>query len=157
MTEVIWKQPQVIQWSQCLLNSYEKYLGKELIVRNGDPVAEAEFLFYAPFVLVSHNSDTDPILNYGNQVALELWEMDWEEFTQTPSRYTAEPVNQEERQRMLSLATQQGFIDNFQGVRISRTGKRFVLEKAIIWNIVDTEGQACGQAATFSDWKMLFS
>ena len=57
-----------------------------------------------PFVVASHGLQDDPILNYGNQVALDLWEMNWEQFTQTPSRLTAEPVNREERARMLEQA-----------------------------------------------------
>ena len=155
MNKFIWQQPEIIDWSQCLLDNYEKYLGKQLINRNGDPIAEAETLFYAPFVVVSHNRATDPILNYGNQVALDLWDMNWDEFRQTPSRCTAEPINREERQQMLSLAAKQGFIDNYQGVRISRSGKRFLIEKAIIWNLVDSNGEACGQAASFSEYFIL--
>lgn len=153
MGNFIWQQPQIIDHSQCLLDSYAKYLGKQLISRTGDPLAEAKKLFFAPFVVVSHNSAADPILNYGNQIALELWEMNWEEFCQTPSRCTAEPINREERQQMLTLAAQQGFIDNYQGIRISRGGKRFLINKAIIWNLIDTKAQACGQAATFADWQ----
>ncbi len=34
--------------------------------------------------------------------------MDWEQLTQTPSRQTAEPVNREERARMLSQAKTNG-------------------------------------------------
>jgi len=155
MNTTIWKQPEIIQWSQCLLDNYEKYLGKELIKRNGDAIAEAEALFYAPFVVVSHNSAADPILNYGNQVALELWEMNWEKFTQTPSRCTAESTNRDKRQKILTLVTQQGFIDNYQGVRISDTGKRFLIENTTIWNLFNSQGEACGQAATFSQWSYL--
>ncbi|TVQ45827.1 MAG: MEKHLA domain-containing protein [Gloeocapsa sp. DLM2.Bin57] len=153
MTNFIWQQPQVVNQSQCLLDSYAKYLGKQLITRIGDTLLEAETLFYVPFVVVAHNTAPDPILTYGNQIALQLWEMNWDEFCQTPSRCTAEPINREERQRMLTLAAQQGFIDNYQGIRISRSGKRFLINKAIIWNLVNSQGEACGQAATFSNWE----
>lgn len=153
MTNLIWQQPQVVNQSQCLLDSYAQYLGRQLITRIGDTLLEAETLFYAPFVVVAHNSATDPILTYGNQIALQLWEMNWDEFCQTPSRCTAEPINRQERQRMLTLAAQQGFIDNYQGIRISRSGKRFLINKAIIWNLVNSQGEACGQAATFSNWE----
>lgn len=153
MNNFIWHQLQIIDHSQCLLNNYAKYLGKQLITRTGDPLVEAEKLFLAPFVVVSHNQAPDPILNYGNQIALELWEMNWEDFCQTPSRCTAEPINREERQQMLTIAAQQGFIDNYQGIRISRSGKRFFLNKAIIWNLFNSQAEICGQAATFSDWQ----
>ena len=61
---------------------------------------QSERLFFAPFVVVSHDSQSDPHLNYGNHRALALWEMDWEELRNTPSRLTAEPMNRAERARM---------------------------------------------------------
>ncbi len=81
--------------------------------------------------------------------------MNWEELIATPSRLTAEPVNRETRAVMLEQAAKQGYISNCQGIRISSTGKRFLIEQAIIWNLTDEFGQKCGQAATFSDWKWL--
>jgi hypothetical protein len=95
------------------------------------------------------------VLNYGNQVALDLWEMDWTMFTQTPSRSTAEPVNQAAREVMMAQAQQQGFIDNYRGIRISSSGRRFEIDRAIIWNLTDLQGKPCGQAATFTDWRYL--
>jgi hypothetical protein len=50
------------------------------------------------------------------------------------------------------MTNTQGYIDNYQGIRISRTGQRFLIKQAIIWNLTDALGQKCGQAATFSDW-----
>ena len=41
------------------------------------------------------------------------------------------------------------------GVRISKTGKRFKIDQAIIWNISDAHGRYCGQAATFDTWQFL--
>ncbi|MEO8328291.1 MAG: MEKHLA domain-containing protein, partial [Nitrospirota bacterium] len=91
--------PWVVDWSQCLLDSYGYWLKKELIPRQGTSLEQAERLFTCPFVVVSHGLHDDPILNYGNLTALTLWEMDWDQLTQTPSRQTAEPVNREERAR----------------------------------------------------------
>jgi hypothetical protein len=50
------------------------------------PRAQATALFNAPRVVVSHDTADDPILNYGNLMALELWNMTLTEFTATPSR-----------------------------------------------------------------------
>ena len=170
--DLIWQQPEVIRKSQRLLRlkktepaltvgqiltqSYQKLLGRELIASiHAQELAEA--LFKAPFALVSHGIEPDPILNYGNQTALNLWSMSWSEFTQTPSRLTAEPVNRATRASMLEQVAKQGYIDNYQGIRISSRGKRFAIERAIIWNLTDELGQNCGQAATFSYWKWLES
>jgi MEKHLA domain len=116
---------------------------------------QAQLIYQAPFVVVSHGTQADPVLNYGNQIALELWEMDWIQLTQTPSRLTAEPVNRSERQVMMAQAQQQGFIDNYRGIRISSSGRRFEIDRAIVWNLTDPQGQPCGQAATFANWQYL--
>ena len=109
-------------------------------------------MFEASFVVVSHGAEPDPILNYGNQVALDLWEVTWAQFTATPSRLTAEADNRAERERMLAQARVQGFYDGYSGVRISSSGRRFVVEKAVIWTVVDVAERQLGQAATFSVW-----
>ncbi len=151
----IWLRPWVLQWTQDILDSYVRLVKTELISREGTFLEQAEQLFASPFVVASHGLQDDPILNYGNETALELWEMDWEQFTQTPSRLTAEPVNQEERARMLEQAKIQGYISDYRGVRISSTGKRFLVERATVWTIQKPDGTPLGQAATFSDWTFL--
>ncbi len=155
MSDVIWMRPEVIDWSQILLDSFHHFLGYQLIPRDDHKVAQAQTLFEAPFVVVSHGIQEDPILNYGNKIALELWSMTWDEFTQTPSRLTAEAMNREKRQAILQQVAQQGYIDNYSGVRISSTGTRFLIEKTIIWNLINSSGQKSGQAATFGAWTML--
>jgi hypothetical protein len=150
-----WRNPWAIEWTQYLLNSYAHWVKRELVSREGTSLEQAERLFTSPFVVASHGLQDDPILNYGNQAALDLWEMDWEKFTQTPSRLTAEAVNREERARMLSQATTMGFIADYRGVRISQSGRRFFVDRATVWNIRKPNGTPLGQAATFSDWKFL--
>ena len=150
-----WTDPAIVRWNQLLLDSFRRWLGRDLLARTGSAHEQAKALYHAPFVVVSHGMEADPILKYGNRVALELWELDWERFTRTPSRLTAEPVNQAERARMLARAQEKGFIDDYKGVRISGTGKRFLVERAIVWNIVGAEGEQLGQAATFSHWTFL--
>lgn len=150
-----WSNPQIVQWCQYLLDSYACWLNQELIHRHGTPLEQAERLFNSPFVVASHGVEDDPILNYGNQTALNLWNMDWERFTHTPSRLTAEPVNRKERTRMLAQARMQGYIADYRGVRISSTGQRFLVEQAIIWNIHKPDSTAIGQGATFFTWRYL--
>ncbi len=145
-----WKEPRVMEWSQFLLDSYRHWVGKELVARVGDERAQAQRLFEASCIVVSHGVEPDPVLNYGNQVALDLWEVSWEQFTATPSRLTAEADNRPERERMLAQARAQGYYDGYTGVRISSTGRRFVVDRAIIWTVIDLAGSPVGQAATFS-------
>jgi hypothetical protein len=72
-----------------------------------------------------------------------------------PSRRTAEPVHRDERAQLMARAARDGYVDDYRGVRISSSGKRFLIEQAIVWNLVDAEGNRVGQAATFSQWKPL--
>lgn len=150
--EPAWLNDQVLSWIALVLNSYVHWTGVELLNRTGSRREQTQRLFSVPFVVASHGMEADPILNYGNAQALQLWEMDWEEFVTTPSRLTAEPVNQEERSRMLQQASTQGLIRDYRGVRISRTGKRFLVEQATVWNVIDHNQNTVGQAVTFSTW-----
>lgn len=150
-----WNNAHVVQWVQYLLDSYAFLAKQELIARDGTAVDQAERLFNSPVVVASHDLQHDPILNYGNQMALDLWEMNWNRFTQTPSRLTAEPVHRQERARMLEQAKTQGYISNYRGVRLSRTGRRFVVDQATIWTIQKSDGTPLGQGATFSAWTYL--
>lgn len=152
---VPWLDHGWVEHTEILLASYRRWLGKELIPRGDDPVDNARRLFLSPFVVVSHGTEADPILNYGNQVALDLWEIDIPTLLTTPSRLTAEPVHRDERARLLERTTRDGYVDDYQGIRISTTGKRFRIERAIVWNLVDPQGERVGQAATFSEWTRL--
>lgn len=152
---LIWQQPEIIRWSQIMAASYQQILGDKLIESDYKPSELAKTLFYAPFILVSHDNQAEPIYNYANQTALQLWSLSWYEFTQTPSAATTEPMDRSDRQKMLQQAQEQGYIDNYQGIRIASTGKKFMIEQVKLWNLTDESGKKCGQAATFSHWRWL--
>ncbi len=144
----------LIEHASMLRQSFQRLTGKDLIADvNGDEQF-ARALFHAPFAVVSHDTAADPIFNYANLTAMRLFAMDWEEFTDLPSRLSAEPVNQAERQRLLTEVSTKGYIDNYQGVRIAKTGQRFLINNALVWNLFDDEGKM-GQAACFANWQFL--
>jgi len=147
--------PDWIAQTQILLDSYRHWTGRDLLSRSGSPAEQSQALYRAPFVVVSHGTEDDPILNYGNQTALALWEMSLELFLTTPSRLTAEPVHRDERARLLERTRQNGYVDDYQGIRISATGRRFRIDQATVWNLLDSHGRRVGQAATFSAWRFL--
>jgi hypothetical protein len=150
--EPIWQCESIIAHSQTLRRCYQHFTGRELLPQMSDPRELARRLFEAPFALVSHGTEADPVLNYGNTTALQLWEMSWTELTRTPSRLTAEAPLREERARLLAAVTKNGFIDNYAGIRISKSGRRFHINRATVWNLITPDGAPCGQAATFSEW-----
>lgn len=144
-----------VEHAERLRRTFHAFTGRHLIDPALSPDAAAEALFHAPFVVLSHNTAPDPMLTYGNRAALELFALTWEELIQMPSRLTAEAPNRAERARLLAEVTTRGYIDDYSGVRIARTGQRFLIERATVWNLSDETGQHCGQAATFREWRSL--
>jgi hypothetical protein len=155
MTRAIWRAESVIAHTASLARSLRHWTGRELLGGISNTADFARAIFEAPFVLVSHGTEPDPILNYGNRAALAIWEMTWEELTRTPSRLTAEEPNRAERARLLQAVTERGFIDDYSGVRISKTGGRFGIARATVWNLMTAEGKPYGQAAMFDHWDFL--
>ena len=148
------ESPKLIEHATCLARSLRHFTGREWWP-NVPGADLTQRILEAPFVVVSHGTEPDPILNYGNRAALKLWEMDWDEFTRTPSRLTAEAPERAERERLLAAVTQHGFIDDYSGVRISKSGRRFRIWQATVWNLLTADGQPHGQAAMFDRWEYL--
>lgn len=136
-----------------IMRSYKNLTGRDLIDPELDAVDAARAIYQAPFFVATHDVSDDPVLTYGNLYAQSLFEMSWPDFTSTPSRFTAEAPNREERAALLAEVTAHGFIDNYSGVRISASGKRFLIKEATVWNLLNFEGSCEGQAATFEDWE----
>ena len=140
---------------QHLARCYQELTGRELCDPALSPSEQARQVWEAPFSVVSHNVAEEPIFNYGNQTALRLFAMSWEEFTRLPSRQSAEPVHQAQRARLFEIVKAQGYIDDYRGVRIAKTGRRFWMENATVWTLHDEQGVLYGQAAMFTHWRDL--
>lgn len=158
-----WQAPHSIAQIEMIARSLKHWTGRDLLPQvvseqpagKESPADFARRVFQAPFVLVSHGTQSDPVLNYGNQAALTLWEASWDELTRMPSRLTAEAPNREARDRLLAAVTQHGFIDDYSGIRISRAGRRFRILQATVWNLLDHQQNHAGQAARFARWEFL--
>lgn len=127
--------------------SFERLLGRPLVAPHDDPV---EALWAAPFAVVAHGVEPDPIFFFGNRAALTAFACDWPTFTTMPSRLSAEAPLREERQALLDRVSRDGFIDDYAGVRISALGRRFRIADAVVWTLLDAAGADRGQAATFA-------
>ncbi len=137
-----------------LVSSFELFTGKNIFPPEIEFNNVSRELFFAPFVVMSHGTETDPVFNYANQCALDLFEMTWENFIKLPSRYSAEMDSQKERDRILQRVSEDGYVDDYAGVRITSKGRRFQITNAIVWNVFD-EGRYFGQAALIRDWAFL--
>jgi hypothetical protein len=148
-----WKNQSIVQHSQRLLNSFQHWTGRSLLSQQPENFTQA--LFEAPFVVVSHGTEADPIFNYGNRHALALWELDWHTFIRLPSRQSAAPIEREARAQLLAEAKEKGYISNYRGIRTSSRGRQFWIEDVILWDVLDEQQQPCGQAATFDRWRFI--
>lgn len=138
-----------------LLKSYENFFAESLVSNVDDPASALEELWSADFVVVSHGIGTDPIFNFGNKTALTLFELGFIEFTKLPSRKSAEQISQTDRNELLAEVTKNGCINNYTGVRVSSTGKRFFIKNAKVWNLYDENSDYYGQAAMFKSWERI--
>ena len=109
----------------------------------------------APYALLSHDAGDDPHFTYGNATALALYEVTSGQLTALPSRESTEPAERAERAALLARVAEQGYVDDYHGVRISSSGRRFVMEDAVVWDVVDDDGVRHGQAVMFERWTRL--
>jgi hypothetical protein len=61
-------------------------------------------------------------------------------------------VNRQERTRLLARVNQDGYSSDYRGIRISATGKRLMIERATVWNLVGEQKRYYGQGAVFDQW-----
>ena len=135
-----------------LLSNLERWTGFDLAGEFG--IAKVDLgrgIFLAEFCLLSSDLSADPVLNYGNQRALDLWEMSWEELTSTRSRDTARADRQSDRDGLMRQVDEKNFITGYCGERVSKTGKEFLIKDVTIWNLFDDGGKPYGRAAWFMD------
>jgi hypothetical protein len=135
-----------------IAESFARLAGRSLL---GETVWSASALWDAPLVVLAHGLEPDPLFFYGNRLALDLFELTPQQLVLTPSRLSAESVDRAERARLLDLVNREGVIEDYAGVRISRTGRRFRIAQATVWNLIDEAGAPHGQAAAFDRWTRL--
>jgi PAS domain-containing protein len=133
-----------------LTDSYARLLGSPLT----PPGKDADWLYCeAPFVVLAHGTESDPKFIYANKAAQACFGYSWQEFMALPSRLSAEPPDRAERQRLLEQVAQNGFLSGYRGVRVAKSGRRFIIKDGVVWELVDHNGTRHGQAATFLSWR----
>ncbi|MFP3586065.1 MEKHLA domain-containing protein [Paraburkholderia sp. SIMBA_055] len=132
---------------QLLSDSYARLLGVPLVPQPMSAADAAEWLYeHAPFAVLAHNTDPDPVFIYGNKAAQRRFEYSWDEITRLPSRLSAEAPNREERQQFLARVERLGYEAGYKGVRVTQSGRRFMIEEATLWQLLDEQGKLHGQA-----------
>ncbi len=132
---------------QLLADSYAQLLGRPLVPQAMPVVEAAEWLYErAPFAVLAHNTDPDPLFIYGNKAAQRRFGYSWDEITRLPSRLSAEAPNREEREQFLARVQRLGYEAGYKGVRVTKSGQRFMIEEATLWQLLDADGTLHGQA-----------
>ncbi len=135
-----------------ITESFLRLTGRPL-VPDGTDLASA--LWQAPRVVLAHGTEPDPIFFYANRLALDRFEIAADALLRMPSHLSAEALLREERAALLARVARDGFIDDYAGIRVSAKGRRFRIEQAVVWNLIDAMSVCHGQAATFEHWTEL--
>lgn len=138
--------------AELIVASHLRLVRRALLPAAGASDDLALRLYHATFCVLAHDTAPDPAFFYANLAAQQRFEMCWRDMVRLPSRLSAEPLLREERARLLACVSRQGYIDDYAGIRISASGRRFMIQRATVWNLVDADGRAVGQAAAFSEW-----
>jgi PAS domain-containing protein len=148
--------PAVIARCALISSSFRRLLGRDLLPGlPADPAALAAAIDAAPVVILSHDGGERPRFTFANATARRLWELEWERFIGMPSEQSAEADQRAAREALLARAKRDGFIDDYRGIRVTASGRRFAIEDVILWNLIDDAGVSHGQAATFARWTFL--
>ncbi|WP_297296512.1 MEKHLA domain-containing protein [uncultured Methylovirgula sp.] len=140
--------------SDLIISSYRRVVGAALLPQDVPEAEQDKWLYEnAPFCVLAHNNDSDPLFIYANEAAQRCFEYSLEEFLVLPSRLSAEAPERLERQRLLDSVARNGFAAGYTGVRVAKSGRRFWIENGIVWQLIDDHGAIHGQAATFNHWR----
>ena len=137
-----------------VLESFARVVGRPLVPAGLDGGEAVRWLYEdAPFCVLAHDTAADPRFIYANRAAQRCFEYPWAEFAGLPSRLSAEAPNRAERQAFLEAVARDGFTEGYKGLRISRSGRRFFIKDATVWQLTDGRGALRGQGALVPDWQ----
>ncbi|MFE2068447.1 MEKHLA domain-containing protein [Streptomyces sp. NPDC059467] len=144
-------------FAHLLLSSHERLTGTPLCPSPFPDAGEAARWLYgsAPFGLLAHDASPDPVFVYANVTAQKCFEYDWAEFVRLPSRLSADPDAQGDREAFVGSVTEHGYASGYRGVRIAKSGRRFWIEDVTMWNLRAADGSHHGQAAVFRSWSYI--
>lgn len=142
------------RFAALLLDSYRRLVGVELCppVWASDSGAARWLYEEAPFGLLAHDASDDPLFVYANLTAQRCFEYGWDEFVGLPSRLSAEPAAQEDRDALLHQVAVHHHVTGYQGIRVSKSGRRFWIRDVTMWELIDDDNTFHGQAAVFHSW-----
>jgi PAS domain-containing protein len=148
------RQPEDPGFYDLLVDSYRRIVGAEPPFLPPGALHSARWLYTeSPVCVLAHDADPDPRFIYANKAAQACFEYSFDEITALPSRLSAEAPARDERQRLLDAVARDGFATGYSGVRIAKSGRRFLIEDGVLWHLTERDGSLHGVAATFARWR----
>jgi len=143
---------QEMEWRQIIENvdrSFYHLTGRILSTPPGLPDRVAWLHESAPFSLVVHSADKDPVFLYLNNTGLNSFKYPVEEVLGYPSRFSAREEDRSEREVLLQRVSTAGIADSYNGVRVDKYGTPFSIFGGIVWQLFREDKTVWGQAALF--------
>ncbi len=103
----------------------------------------------APYSLLAHDGAADPRFTYVNECALQCFKYPRDSFIGMPSRFSASELDRAQRQVLLEQVTANGIAEGYSGWRVDANDQPFMIYAGVVWTLLNSQGQACGQAALF--------
>lgn len=135
-----------------MARSYRQLTGED-VVEDDSSGDIGDALYEADDLLLCHDGAADPLFTYANEAAQQVFELGWNEFIGMPSRLSAAPDAQTDRNELISQATESGFFTGYSGVRVSSSGRKFVIQDAVLWRVSDEAGHVLGLACRVPKWR----
>ncbi|SOQ03323.1 MEKHLA domain protein [Pseudomonas syringae pv. syringae] len=139
------------QFIQMLDESYRHWTGHGLpSPRQLDSQQRLTWLHtQAPYSLLAHDGAADPRFTYVNECALQCFKYPRDSFIGMPSRFSASELDRAQRQVLLEQVTANGIAEGYSGWRVDANDQPFMIYAGVVWTLLNSQGQACGQAALF--------
>jgi PAS domain-containing protein len=143
--------PAFIARATLVLESFRRLLGRELITRSGNAAEDARRLFDLPIAVLAHDTSPAPLLDWANQAAARAFEATPESLLGRPSAATAPADALADRGKLFEALARDNFVIGYSGVRVSLTGRRFIIDDVTVFEVTDAAGRPAGHAAVIRE------
>jgi hypothetical protein len=130
-----------------ILDSYLRLLGRDLVERSGDEADDARRLFDLPLAVLAHDTSPVPLLDWANGAAARAFDAAPEALLGRPSADTTPADAVADRRALFDVLARRGFVTGYSGVRVSLTGRRFMIDDVTVFALADAAGRPAGHAA----------
>lgn len=150
-----YEDAEVVMINLLIIENYRQKIGRP-IMEGGDMLQLTKDLYEAPFALLFHNNFVvdEPVLMYANKAAQDLFQTAWESMIGTPSKNTASPEEQAQRQKLIDECAEKGFAEIRGAPRVGAKGRKLDLTEAVVFNIEGPDGNKVGQATVIDRWTL---